>query len=389
MNKKFNVYFMYAIVFLQGFIFYGPISVIYRQSRGLSMSSMFLIESISWILIIILEIPWGWFADRFGYKKTLVISNFLFFVSKIVFYKADSFGLFFLERALLSLSLAGLSGCDISLIYLSIEEKDGEKVFGRYNAFTTGGFLIASLMSSFLIKESLDSTAFWTIIPYGVAFILTLFLKDIKEEEEERPNLKRSFFTAFKNKKIIPLVLSMALISEVVQAVSVFLNQTQYIRSGIDIRFFGVLTAVMQIVRLNSAKAHRLTSVIGKNKSLEVLYILVGLSCAALIVSSNAFVTVLAIALVCAGEALAGPIVLNIENESIKTDDRATLLSIYSMLGNLLAVGTNIIVGGAADISASFAFIVCTLMSLSAYILILIYNKRSLSDEVEALEIIK
>ncbi|WP_258880991.1 MFS transporter [Clostridium tagluense] len=75
------------------------------------------LESISWILMIIFEVPWGWFADKFGYKKTLVISNFIFFISKIVFYKANSFGMFFLERVLLSVSLAGISGCDIALLH--------------------------------------------------------------------------------------------------------------------------------------------------------------------------------------------------------------------------------------------------------------------------------
>ena len=76
---------MFAIVFLQGFIFYGPIATMYRQARGISMYDIFIIESISWILMIIFEIPWGWFADKFGYKKTIIISNLIFFVSKIIF----------------------------------------------------------------------------------------------------------------------------------------------------------------------------------------------------------------------------------------------------------------------------------------------------------------
>lgn len=84
--------------------------------------------------MIIFEIPWGWFADKFGYKKTLLISNFLFFISKIVFYKANSFEMFFLERVLLSASLAGISGCDIALLYSSVKQEESEKIFGRYSA---------------------------------------------------------------------------------------------------------------------------------------------------------------------------------------------------------------------------------------------------------------
>ena len=128
MNKKTNVYLMFAIVFLQGFIFYGPIATMYRQARGISMYDIFIIESISWILMIIFEIPWGWFADKFGYKKTIIISNLIFFVSKIIFFKAYSFEMFLLERVFLAIALSGLSGCDIALIYSSIDEKKSEKI---------------------------------------------------------------------------------------------------------------------------------------------------------------------------------------------------------------------------------------------------------------------
>lgn len=94
---------MNLIVFLQGFVFYAPIATVFRENRGISLSQIFLIESISMILIVVLEIPWGIFADKFGYKKTLIISNFIFFISKIIFFKANSFLMFLLERVLLAI----------------------------------------------------------------------------------------------------------------------------------------------------------------------------------------------------------------------------------------------------------------------------------------------
>lgn len=376
MNRKINVYLMYIIVFLQGFVFYGPIATIYRQNRGLSMSNIFLIESISWVLMIIFEIPWGYFSDKFGYKKTLVISNILFFISKIIFYKANSFGMFFLERVLLSLSLSGLSGCDVALIYLSIDEEESEKVFGRYSAFSTAGFLIASVVSSILIKYSMESTAFWTIIPYGLAAILTFFIRDAKMQHEEKPKFKQSLFIALKNKNIILLILSAALIGEVVQAVSVFLNQSQYLRSGINIKYFGILTAVMQIVHLSSTKAYKLSSKLGKNRSIQILYLIIGVCCATLVFTSNAILTVLSIILLCGSSAIISPIILDIENKSITTTDRATLLSIYAMFGDLIAAGANVVIGKTADISLSASFITCIVMCTCAYILFILYKKN-------------
>jgi len=369
---------MYIIVFLQGFVFYGPIATLYRQNRNLSLTNMFLIESISWILMIIFEIPWGWFADKFGYKKTLVISNFIFFISKIVFYKANSFEMFFLERVLLSISLAGISGCDIALLYSSVKKDESEKVFGLYNAFSAGGYLIASLMFSLIVKQSMDSTAFWTIIPYGVAAILTLFLKEVNAHHEEKPTFKQSLLTAFKKKSIIMLVISFALINEVVQVVSVFLNQSQYLRSGINIKYFGLLAVVMQIARLCSTKSYKLSSKLGANKSIQLLYILIAICCTLLVFTSNATLTVFSIIVICGSAAIISPIVLDVENRNISTVERATLLSVFAMFGDLTAAGANVIIGKTADISTSSAFITCVIMCVCAYILLIAYKKKNI-----------
>lgn len=367
MNKKINIYLMNAIVFLQGLVFYGPIATVFRQNRHLSLSELFLIESISWILMIMFEVPWGWIADRIGYKKSLVISNIIFFISKIVFYKAYSFEMFLLERALLSFSLAGISGCDAALIYSSVKEDEGEKVFGKYNAFATAGYLAASLAFPLMIKKSYDSTAFWTIIPYGIAAILSFFLIDVNVKHEEKPGFKSSVFTALKNKSVIMLVISFALISEVVQVISVFLNQSQYLRCGIALKYFGILAVLMQVVRLSSAKSYSISVRLGKYKTIQLLCLVSAGCCAALVFSANAFLTVAVIAVICCSGAIISPIVLDIENKSIKTFDRATLLSVYAMFGDLISAGINVAVGRAAQASAQTAFTICGALCVIAW----------------------
>ena len=371
---------MYIIVFLQGFVFYGPIATLYRQNRNLSLSNMFLIESISMILMIVFEIPWGWFADRFGYKKTLIISNFILFISKIVFYKANSFGMFFLERMLLSISLAGISGCDIAFLYSSVKQEDSEKVFGRYNAFSTGGYLIASSMFSIIVKKSMDNTVFWTIVPYAVAAVITLFLKEVNVEREEKPKFNQSLIAAFKNKSIIILVISFALINEVVQVVGVFLNQSQYVRSGINIKYFGILAVVMQIVRLSSIKAYKFSNKLGEDRSIQILYSIITICCITLVLTSNATLSIVSIIFICGSAAIISPIVLDIENKSIITINRATLLSIFAMFGDLTAAGVNVIIGKTADISTSLAFMTCVGMCVFAYILLIVYKKKSVKE---------
>lgn len=57
MKPKRNVWLMYAIALLQGMVFYGPIATLYRQSAGVTIFEITIIESISLALCLLLELP--------------------------------------------------------------------------------------------------------------------------------------------------------------------------------------------------------------------------------------------------------------------------------------------------------------------------------------------
>lgn len=375
MRKNRNITLMYVIVFLQGLVFYGAVSTVYRQAKGLSMTEIFVIESVSWILMILLEIPWGWFADRFGYKKTIIISNLVFFMSKIVFYKAAAFQMFMLERVLLSVALSGLSGCDIALLFRSKGTvENSEKIFARYRWFATGGLLVASLLSPLIINIKLEATALLTIIPYGIATAASLLLVDVKTEKENRPSFKTSFRFIIENKRFILFIIAAALLTEVVQSVTVFLNQLQYLRSGIGIQYFGILLALAQAVRLIGIKSHVLSGKFGKLGSIIGLSVVILLGCVGLIFAVSPIVSIVLICLIGGTVALADPMIIDIQNRTIKTNgDRATILSAYSMCGSMIAAGINPIIGIGADWTIQFGFLVSALVSLAACLLFLLY----------------
>jgi len=129
-NKK-NVFLMYLVSFLQGMVFYASITTLYRTSRGLSLSEYALIDSITFVMTFLMEVPWGVVADRIGYRKTLILANGFYALSKLIFYKAYGFGGFLLERVFFSLAVSGLSGVDSSILYLSSGENESQKVFSH------------------------------------------------------------------------------------------------------------------------------------------------------------------------------------------------------------------------------------------------------------------
>ncbi len=371
MVKNKNIYIMFFIIFLQGLVFYGPIATLYRESRGISLSEIFIIESISWILTMLLEVPWGWIADKFGYKRTLVISNFIFFISKIIFFKSYTFSMFLLERVLLSISISGLSGCDTALLYTSLgQNENSEKIFGLYSSFSTIGFLAACIASYSIIDISMDIAAFLTIIPYGIATIATLFISDTSKSSNKSNSILYNLKVTFKNKQIIYIVISFALISVVVQSVTVFLNQVQYIKSGIDVKYFGILLAINQIIKLSASRSYKLSQKYGKLESIKIIYIAIGLSCIVLALISNNILSIMLILIISLGISLASPMVVDIENKSITIEDRATILSIYSMISSVISACVSPLIGICADISIELAFVTCFIICIMAYIIL-------------------
>ena len=175
---KRNLRCMYAMALLQGMVFYGPVATLYREAQGVSIAQITLIESISLALCILLEVPWGILADKLGYKNTMVACCFLYFLSKLVFWQAADFGGFLLERILLSVVTAGLSGVDSSILYLSCGGQDSQKVFGLYNSLQTAGLLAAALIFSLFVGDNYALAGLLTVFSYGAAALCALGLTE-------------------------------------------------------------------------------------------------------------------------------------------------------------------------------------------------------------------
>lgn len=371
MVKRNNIYILYIIAFCHGLVFYGPVATLYRISRGLSMSQIFILEAILMILMLSSEVPWGYFSDRYGYKKTLIISYFLLFISKIIFYFADNFIFFLMEAILAALSFSGMSGCDSAFIYSLSKEDNSEKVFGRFSASGSIGFFAASIFATMMVKQSMNIAVLFTIIPHGLAFFISFFLPEIpneKYDENKKLSLKESIFISFQNKRIFLFIISMALFSNVAHIVTVFLNQLQYERTGIPLYYFGILTAVMQILNLVSIRSYRLTERFGQSIIIKILLIVPTISFFLLGYTQNAYVSILLIALTELAKSIIFPIRSDIENKSITTENRATVLSVYSMISNIIGINISLLIGKVADISLKMSLYTCGFIGVIAII---------------------
>ena len=377
---KKNLYILYGMALLQGMVFYGPIATLCRQAQGVSVLEITIIESISLALGILLEVPWGVIADRIGYCRTMIFCSGLYFISKIVFWQANGFAGFLLERVMLSVVLAGFSGVDSSILYLSCQGQDSQKAFGIYNTMGMVGLLMAASVFSLLIQNNYSLAGFLTVISYGLAALLSLGLTEVKGTTAEavRPEpFRTTLQSTLRNRTFLLFLIGVAFLSETHQTITVFLNQLQYTRCGMSNTVIGILYIVATLLGLLGVYSASVTNRLGTKRSFFLFCGLAAVSCLTLAVTAQAFPSVLGILILRLSNTLFQPFQSEIQNRQIQTDNRATALSIHSMLISSIAIGTNLVFGALSDWSLPAAFLFGGSICILGLIFFLIWFQRS------------
>lgn len=367
MQKK-NIPLLCLITLLQGMVFYAAIATLYRQAAGLSIFQITALEGISTALSLALEIPWGRLADRLGYKRTLILCNVLFFVSKLIFWRADSFGAFLAERLLLAVVISGLSGVDISMLYLSAPKAQAQRNLGWYHACGEAGLLLSGLVYVGLLSGQYRLSALWTAAAYGLAAVLTFFLAEVREPaaREKHERLLPLLRTQLHTPGLLAAVLCGALAGEVIHCVTVYFNQLQYVRCGLGDRAIGIAFGIAAVAGLLGPLSGGLTRRLGVRRT--GLWLLLGAAaCAAgLAFTRSGLLSIGLIALMSLLSALFSPLISSIENDLITTSDRATALSVDAMIVDSVILTLDLGLGRAADGSLTLALGLCALGTLIA-----------------------
>lgn len=378
-HKK-NIYLMYAICFFQGIVLYASISTLYRQARGLTLAEFALIDGFSYIFQLAFEIPFGMLADRIGYKKTLILSNGLYLISKIIFWKAFSFGSFLLERLFFSMALAGLSGVDVSILYLSCNKNDSQKALGHYSAFGTAGMLTGCLIFTLFLSTNYAATAFGTMVSYSIAFCLSFFIRDVHsvEPKEAYPSLQRLLDVCnitLKDSRFLLFILAESLVAYSTWAISVMLNQGKYISLGLTEQHIGIIQLVFAGLALTAVWSSLLTQKLGFKKFMVLGIGSISVCALVMGVTGNAVAAILSGAMVEIAYGLLQPLINDIYNKRVTVSDRATQLSVYAMITEGFTFGLSFLMSAIAGTSLLAPFVFSMVLCAVGIVLFLICYK--------------
>jgi MFS family permease len=97
-----------------------PIFVVFFQTRGLNQTGVFLTQAVFAAIVVAVELPSGWFADRFGYKHSLIIGTVVVTLSYAAYIPDLGLTSILIAEALCGLGFGFMSGADSSLAYGSL-----------------------------------------------------------------------------------------------------------------------------------------------------------------------------------------------------------------------------------------------------------------------------
>ena len=145
-----NIPIYYLFQFATGFLIWVPVWIIFLQDeRGLSLTQVGLMEAVLWFTMFIAEVPTGAIADRFGRRISLALGGFLFTIGTFMFVMLEGFLGLAISYVIMAGSMTLYSGSGHALLFDTLRTlgrtREYEKHMGRSEAMMTGALLGAAL----------------------------------------------------------------------------------------------------------------------------------------------------------------------------------------------------------------------------------------------------
>ena len=343
MNK--DVTCLKLINLLNGFVFYAPVALLLRTSKGITIFQFFILQIILYLTTCIMEIPCGWMTDKIRYKKTIVLSACLMVLARIQFIYAHTFYIFALEAILEGVAISFMSGTMNAYIYQRLGEHGFEKNISSIDNFGTVGFILSTILFFPVYKiGGMQALVILTVIATILAFLMTFFLQDAHEESKTssidgRVFKKSSFWKMSLYASMFSLGMIVINFFYVVKLNSLGINEVYM--SGVILLYSFVQLVVPRILdRLNRNQTE---------KNVKVFMGLGGLCFLILYFSNNIIVVITMMAIVSTIILVPYYIFVRLQNNYIDQlnlhSNRATMLSIFNMGNNIVSIVSFIFLG--------------------------------------------
>ncbi len=376
-----NIPLYYLFQFVRGFHFWLPIWFLFLQSQhGLSYVQIGFMEVLFGIATILAEVPTGAIADRFGRRVALGMGA-LGFAGATVLFATLNFPSLIVGHLFMSITRTLMSGSDDALLYDSLRQLkrtgEYERHAGRASAVATASLLAATILAGPLVSVlDFRTVIIISAVGMGLAGLIALTLREPPRREAEydasvdAPASSRSGVAvlseirtglqiALRTRPVLWAILFGGVMLATLDLPEFFIQP--FVRShGVDpaialldgLTYSGFMLPSFLGLMLGAMFAAPLAAQLGERRALPTVLVVGGLVFVPLLAVDH-LALVASFALLAAGTAAVQPLAGGYINRRIPSDQRATVLSIFSLI---TAVMITIVIGSASALVDAFDF---------------------------------
>lgn len=347
--------------------FAGVLVPFFTEYGGLTLPQMFLLQAWFLLCILLLEVPTGAVADKFGRKASLVSSSVCLITATAIYATGTGLPRFFLAETIWAASAALTSGADSAMVYDSLkscgEESRSKKALATLSSFNVGAIALAAPIGSLIASRwGLKATIVAMLIPFCLALLLSLTLKEPPSEEEGakpsyREVLERGVRYFASHKPLRALAFDSVTI-EVLSFMTIWLFQPRLKELGVGVAAFGFVVSAMTLSQIAILSApDRVERFFGGTRRYLVWSAVIpGLAYLTLPFATNAWAACALLIVIPAFGLSRGTVIANYMNKHIGSAQRATVLSTVGMGRQLTGVVVLPVVGLLTKVSLSWTF---------------------------------
>lgn len=351
-----------TILFYRGFqvffslLFWIPIFYAVQKLLGLSDPEIFGIQSIYYLAFIVFEIPTGFIADKIGHRKTMAGGALFLFGANLLPVLMPNYVGFLVHFLLIATARSLVSGSASAYFYDYLKKNEGEDYYkkeeGRARSWSLIARVITWPLAGYLVAVDPTlpylATALTSLLAVLFAFLLP---PDASNWIKTTPNRTvqtelSNIMSIFRSRPILFLLM--------LQGAGIFVLQRLLMvqlfgpllkQQAISLVYLGTIMSSMTLIEAFGAMhSYRIKKWVQDYVAIFGFTLLIALSF--WLMTLSAYLSISGLAIFSGACGLAFPIQRQLLNDHIdKSEYRATILSIESILDRLICALTTYLIG--------------------------------------------
>jgi MFS family permease len=348
-----------AFAGLQFILFPIPIiTLFWKDQIGMSITDIMVLQAVFGATVALVQFPSGYFADRVGYRASMLVGTGLGVTGWVVYLHGASFAGITAAEILLGAGSAFTSGADRALLWVSLDAGgEGARYTrweGRARAAAQTGEAMSAAAGGWLYTADPRLPFRFQIAAAAVTLASVLALREGPRASSAgtRSHARRALsvvrFTLWHHRRLQAALL-LGVVLGLASFVMVWLIQPVMQARGIPPAWFGPLWAGAHLwLAAVSLASARVVTALGVRGALLACCLLVPLGYGGLAATSSAWGVAFYLCFMTL-RGLAGPILVTVMQAEAPSEDRASVLSLATLLFRLAFVVAGPLIGALVD----------------------------------------